>query len=268
MSLNTVSILDGNSFVVSDRRGDIDASPIDTQGLFLDDTRFLSRWILTVNGIRPSVLSVDEQEYFQVQFFEAVTTSTIYVDSHLSVARKRAVGKGFHEEILVENHDKQAMDLDIQVDAAADFADLFEVKDKLQKKGELYTKATSDRLTLGYKRDRFVRETYISANQKGQVDEKGFHFKVHLPPRTSWTVSLDVQASNRATGDADRRSKADVDAWVQSAPRLVCSWDPLHLIYKRSLVDLAALRFRTGLTGGALPAAGSPGSWPCSAATA
>jgi glycogen debranching enzyme len=258
MSLNTVSILDGNSFVVSDRRGDIDASPIDTQGLFLDDTRFLSRWILTVNGIRPSVLSVDEQEYFQVQFFEAVTTSTIYVDSHLSVARKRAVGKGFHEEILVENHDKQAMDLDIQVDAAADFADLFEVKDKLQKKGELYTKATSDRLTLGYKRDRFVRETYISANQKGQVDEKGFHFKVHLPPRTSWTVSLDVQASNRATGDADRRSKADVDAWVQSAPRLVCSWDPLHLIYKRSLVDLAALRFRTGLTGGALPAAGLP----------
>ena len=256
MSLNTVSILDGNSFVVSDRRGDIDASPIDTQGLFLDDTRFLSRWILTVNGIRPSVLSVDEQEYFQVQFFEAVTTSTIYVDSHLSVARKRAVGKGFHEEILVENHDKQAMDLDIQVDAAADFADLFEVKDKLQKKGELYTKATSDRLTLGYKRDRFVRETYISANQ--QVDEKGFHFKVHLPPRTSWTVSLDVQASNRATGDADRRSKADVDAWVQSAPRLVCSWDPLHLIYKRSLVDLAALRFRTGLTGGALPAAGLP----------
>jgi glycogen debranching enzyme len=258
MSLNTVSILDGNSFVVSDRRGDIDASPIDTQGLFLDDTRFLSRWILTVNGMRPTVLSVDEQEYFQVQFFEAVTTSTIYVDSHLSVARKRAVGKGFHEEILVENHDKKPMDLDIQVDVAADFADLFEVKDKLQKKGELYAKATNDRLTLGYKRDRYVRETYISANQKGQVDEKGFHFKVHLPPRASWTVSLDVQASNRATGDGEVRNKANVDAWVANAPRLVCTWDPLHLIYKRSLVDLAALRFRTGLTGGALPAAGLP----------
>ena len=108
MSLNTVSILDGNAFVVSDRRGDIEASPVDTQGLFLDDTRFLSRWVLTVNGLRPSVLSVDEQEYFKVQFFEAVTTSTIYVDSHLSVARKRAVGKGFQEEILLENHDKEA----------------------------------------------------------------------------------------------------------------------------------------------------------------
>ena len=135
MSLNTVSILDGNAFVVSDRRGDIDASPVDAQGLFLDDTRFLSRWILTVNGLRPSVLSVDEQEYFQVQFFEAVTTGTIYVDSHLSVARKRAVGKGFHEEILLENHDKEAIDLDVKLDAGCDFADLFEVKDKLSQEG-------------------------------------------------------------------------------------------------------------------------------------
>jgi glycogen debranching enzyme len=258
MSLNTVSILDGNSFVVSDRRGDIDASPVDAQGLFLDDTRFLSRWILTVNGIRPSVLSVDEQEYFQVQFFEAVTTSTIYVDSHLSVARKRAVDKGFHEEILVWNHDKKAMDLDVQVDAAADFADLFEVKDKLTKKGELYSKATNDQLTLGYKRDRFVRETYISASQKGEISEHGFRFHIHLPPRTSWTVSLDVKASNRAAGSGETRTKADVDAWVANAPRLVSSWEPLKLIYRRSLIDLAALRFRTGLTPGALPAAGLP----------
>ena len=135
MSLNTVSILDGNAFVVSDRRGDIEASPVDTQGLFLDDMRFLSRWVLTVNGLRPSVLSVDEQEYFQVQFFEAVTTGTIYVDSHLSVARKRAVGKGFHEEILLENHDKEAIDLDVKLDAGCDFADLFEVKDKLAEEG-------------------------------------------------------------------------------------------------------------------------------------
>jgi glycogen debranching enzyme len=258
MSLNTVSILDGNSFVVSDRRGDIDASPVDAQGLFLDDTRFLSRWILTVNGLRPTVLSVDEQEYFQVQFFEAVTTSTIYVDSHLSVARKRAVGTGFHEEILVENHDKKAMDLDVQLDAAADFADLFEVKDKLEKKGELYAKATGDRLTLGYKRDRFVRETYITASQKGEVNDKGFRFHIHLEPRSSWTVSLDVQASNRATRVGETRTKADVDAWVARAPRLVSSWEPLKRIYSRSLVDMAALRFQTGLTKGALPAAGLP----------
>ena len=94
MSLDTVSILDGSTFVVSDRRGDFDASPTETHGLFMEDTRFLSRWILTVGGIRPKTLSVDEQAYFKVQFFEAVTTGTIYVDSRLSVMRQRCVSEG------------------------------------------------------------------------------------------------------------------------------------------------------------------------------
>ena len=145
MSLNTVSILDGNMFVVSDRRGDIDASPTDTHGLFLDDTRFLSRWILTINGVRPALLSVDEQAYFKVQFFEALTTGTVYVDSHLSVTRRRAVSKGFREEVEITNHDKDPIDLEVKLEAGADFADLFEVKDKLQKKGELYSKLTNGR---------------------------------------------------------------------------------------------------------------------------
>src|ERR1044072_5140417 len=45
-----VKILDGNTFVVSDSRGDIEASLTDPTGLFSFDTRFLSQWILTVNG--------------------------------------------------------------------------------------------------------------------------------------------------------------------------------------------------------------------------
>jgi hypothetical protein len=42
MSENLVNALDGNTFVVSDRCGDIVASPTDTTGLFSFDTRFLS----------------------------------------------------------------------------------------------------------------------------------------------------------------------------------------------------------------------------------
>jgi hypothetical protein len=38
MSENLVNALDGNTFVVSDRRADIVASPTDTTGLFSFDT--------------------------------------------------------------------------------------------------------------------------------------------------------------------------------------------------------------------------------------
>ena len=42
MSTDLVQILDGNTFVVSDSRGDIEASLTDPTGLFSFDTRFLS----------------------------------------------------------------------------------------------------------------------------------------------------------------------------------------------------------------------------------
>ena len=75
----TISILEGNNFVVSDLRGDIDASPSEPLGLFAWDTRFLSRWLLTVDGQRPNVLSTDDLDYFYVQFFLVPGTGTVYV---------------------------------------------------------------------------------------------------------------------------------------------------------------------------------------------
>jgi glycogen debranching enzyme len=270
MSLDTVSILDGSTFVVSDRRGDFDASPTETHGLFMEDTRFLSRWILTVGGIRPKTLSVDEQTYFKVQFFEAVTTGTIYVDSRLSVMRQRCVSGGFEETIEIENHGKESVELEVKLEVGADFADLFEVKDKMAKVGQLYSNVGDGTLTLGYRRDDFVRETVVTSNKKGELREDGFLFKVKIPPQSSWSVEFDVAARGRradieeverpriTSALLDPSRKKNLDAWVAGAPRLVASWDPLNRIYHRSLVDLAALRFETGITPGSLPAAGLP----------
>src|SRR5882757_9349584 len=104
MSDGLVSILDGNTFVVSDSRGDIEASPTDPTGLFAYDTRFLSRWVLTVNGQRLTPLSTDDLQYFETRFFLVPGTGTVYVDSKVSVIRRRAVANGFHEEVTILNH--------------------------------------------------------------------------------------------------------------------------------------------------------------------
>ncbi|HXJ22847.1 MAG TPA: glycogen debranching N-terminal domain-containing protein [Polyangia bacterium] len=270
MTLDTVSILDGSTFVVSDRRGDLDATPVDNHGLFLEDTRFLSHWILTVGGIRPKTLSVDEQAYYKVQFFEAVTTGTVYVDSHLSVIRRRCVSNGFEETIEIENHGKEPVEAEVKLQTGADFADLFEVKDKLAKLGELYRNVKDGVLTLGYRRDTFVRETNIKADKKGEITEDGFFFKAKVPAQGTWSVTFDVEARGRRADIDDeerpRRSVAALDSrlgqgltdWIAGAPRLVATWEPLQKIYRRCLVDLAALRFETGVAPGALPAAGLP----------
>ena len=164
MSDGLVKILDGNTFVVSDARGDIEASPTDPTGLFSYDTRFLSEWVLTINGDRMNPLSVDDLQYFESRFFLVPGTGTVYIDAKLSVIRRRAVGNGFHEELTILNHAEEPVDLTVRLDAGCDFADLFEVKDALAKKGRYVARVEQGRLLLGYERETFRRMTAVSAS--------------------------------------------------------------------------------------------------------
>jgi len=272
MSGDLVKILDGNTFVVSDSRGDIEASLTDPTGLFSFDTRFLSRWVLTVDGERLNALSTDDLQYFETRFFLVPGTGTVYIDAKLSVIRQRAVGDGFHEELTILNHDDKAVDLTVHMEAGSDFADLFEVKDALQKKGAYFSRVEDGRLVLGYERETFKRETWISATAPCKVDEKGLTFKAHIEAHGEWTTDLHVVTAMAAWGERRERPKYErarkvakpnqersLEKWLDDAPTLDSDWDWLKLVYQRSLVDLAALRFSPRSSGGrSLPAAGLP----------
>ena len=271
MNDDLVKILDGNTFVVSDSRGDIEASLTDPTGLFSFDNRFLSTWILTVNGERLNPLSVDDLQYFETRFFLVPGTGTVYVDAKLSVIRRRAVGDGFHEELTILNHDAKPVDLKVRIEAASDFADLFEVKDALEKKGRYYTRVENGHLVLGYERETFGRQTAISATAPAKVDKKGLTFAVHIEPQGSWTTDLDVVTAAGAGGTyvrpkyarGERRAQPNMERslerWLKDAPRLESDLDSLKVTYRRSLVDLAALRFSPPIAGEqSLPAAGLP----------
>ena len=271
MNDDLVKILDGNTFVVSDSRGDIEASLTDPTGLFSFDNRFLSTWILTVDGERLNPLSVDDLQYFEARFFLVPGTGTVYVDAKLSVIRRRAVGDGFHEEITILNHDAKPVDLTVRIEAASDFADLFEVKDALQKKGRYYTRVENGRLLLGYERGAFARQTTISATAPARLDKKGLTFAVRIQPQGQWTTDLDVVLAAGAGGTyvrpkylrGERQARPNMERslerWLADAPRLESDSDPLKVTYRRSLVDLAALRFAPPVSGGrSLPAAGLP----------
>jgi glycogen debranching enzyme len=270
MSDGTVKILDGNTFVVSDETGDIEASPTDPTGLFSYDTRFLSTWVLTINGKRLSALSVDDLQYFETRFFLIPGVGQIYVNVKLSVIRRRAVSNGFHEELTILNHDDKPAKLTVRIDAACDFADLFEVKDALQKQGKYSARIQNGSLLLGYDRGPLSRVTTVSASAPHKVDRKGLAFKVEVEPHGKWSTDLDVVAGvgsgatpfGKAQLDPAReqaRMRRDLDRWLAEAPTIECDWDSLKATYRRSLVDLAALRFSPPIAGGkSLPAAGLP----------
>jgi glycogen debranching enzyme len=273
MRSQSVSILDGSTFVVSDLRGDVDASPTEPQGLFHRDTRFLSRWKLTADGHELDVLSTDDLHYFATQFFLVPGTGSIYTNATWAVVRKRAVGDGFREELAVHNYGPEPLGLRLRIDAAADFADLFEVKDAQIKKGEPYQRVEDGRLILGYRRDTFVRETWISSDAaETRLDPSGIAFDLTVPPHGVWSTGLEVVTAR--DGDAEPKTHpkyahvddaarphvgVGLDELLAMLPRVVSSWDDLGRTYRRSLIDLAALRFYPRiLPGKAIPAAGLP----------
>jgi glycogen debranching enzyme len=160
----------------------------------------------------------------------------------------------------------------VRVEAASDFADLFEVKDALAKLGTYDARAEAGRLVLGYRRDTFRRETTISASAPATYDEHGLSFAVRLEPHGTWSTDLEVVTSLVGAGRRLAQPKyargrrharpnmaRSLEQWIAEAPRLECEDGPLTTTYHRSLVDLAALRFSPPVGGGhSLPAAGLP----------
>ena len=274
MAVRMVRILDGNTFVVCDERGDVEASPTEPTGLFSFDTRFLSKWVLTIDGQKLNSLSTDDLQYFQSRFFLVPGTGTVYIDAKMSVIRERSVGDGFHEELTVLNHQSEPVELTVRIDAASDFADLFEVKDALKKVGQYASRIEDGRLHLQYTRETFTRETVISASAPASVDEHGLTFEVRIEPHGSWTTDLDVVTTRAGAGaggtyatpkyergrkQARPNMEGGLDRWIAGAPRLECDVGALTATYQRSLIDLAALRFSPPVAGGkSLPAAGLP----------
>jgi glycogen debranching enzyme len=268
MAKDTISILDGSTFLVSDLRGDIDASPNQPHGFFFRDTRFLSRWTLTANGSPLDILSTDENQYFSAQFFLVPPTGTVNDNPTVSIIRKRSIGDGFHEDVTVINHGGDPLELELRLEADADFADLFEVKDALEKKGNGYRRTDDGVLVLGYQRDDFTRETRIRVSREAGVDDDGFTFELRIPPHDEWSTCVFVQPVTETAkaikyrhGEEEAKPNIGVslEDFLSAAPRLETDWDPLEHIYERSLIDLAALRFETTLfPGQPMPAAGLP----------
>jgi hypothetical protein len=112
------TILEGSTFCICDERGDLCET---THGLFADDTRFLSKLQLTIDGERPLLLSSGTVEYFSAAFFLRNARN------ELAVKRERFVGDGMQDHVVVTNVTMRELTFRLGVDLSADFADIISV---------------------------------------------------------------------------------------------------------------------------------------------
>ncbi|MEV1329293.1 glycogen debranching N-terminal domain-containing protein [Micromonospora costi] len=263
MRLDEINILQGDAFVVSDRRGEINPAPAVPDGMFYRDIRHVSRWQLRLNGKQLEALSAENLEYDEVVFFLMEPTGTIYQNPSLSVTRRRGVAAGMYESITVHNFSTDSVAFELSVLFDADFADIFEVKDQMSKTGHLYRARLEGGITLGYRRGDFCRETHIAA-PGAFITEESLTYRCELAPGQDWCIDIEVRVGVEADVAVERRPhrpdmQYTISDWLDSAPVLDTDWDDLLHIYHRSLLDLAALRFYPFPRDQAsLPAAGLP----------
>jgi glycogen debranching enzyme len=226
-----------------------------------------------MNGEPVSSLSVDDLQYFEARFFLVPGYPAHRDDATVSIIRRRTLGGSLDEKLTVINHDGQPVDLVVRLEVGSDFADLPEVKDSRPKRGKIQVSVEDGRLRLSYTRDAFRRDTVVSSSEPARVDNQGLTFEIRVEPHEQWVTVLHVETlvhpgvtpepqfgtsmlEYQIKGRA--RKLEEFDQWISTMPRLVCDCPPLEGAYRRSLTNLAALRYNPAGWPDTLLAAGLP----------
>ena len=101
-----LTILEGSTFCICDEIGDLDGK---TSGLFAEDTRFLSRLELRIDGVRPLLLSSGKVEYFSAAFYLRNPVVPGLPQDTLSIARERFIGEGMQDHLILRNESAEPL---------------------------------------------------------------------------------------------------------------------------------------------------------------
>jgi glycogen debranching enzyme len=277
-SRETIALIRGKTFLAAKHTGDIWPPGHPNVGFFHDDTRYLSRLELIVNGYPPTVLSS--------------TTSGAYATRAAMTVRGAAHGEGLdipvntvflrREQVLedgtlddvfeLQNFYKESVRLKIDVTYDADFMDIFQVRGIVREKsGTYYTPIEADdRMIFLYKGlDDVLRSTTISFHPRPRkIAGKTASWDIQLAPFGRAQIrcaivpraaekdaaasasehlivgSLQASAANRNVDEALGKLDHDFEAWQHECTRFRSDNDVFDRMLRTSIQDFYALQMR------------------------
>ena len=260
------------TFVLFDRFGDVQVLGSGEQGLYHEDTRYLSHLELLIDGVRPMFLGSAVKEDNSVLVVELMNPDLPLngvAKGSLHLFRAKLLWQGTcYEHLRLTNHGDEKARLRITLQFDADFVDLFEVRgmERARRGERLATEVGDAEVLLGYRGlDGRTRRTRVSFEPTPTaLTERQADFDLELARKQEQHVYLTAACEQgdarrpapprydvafRRNDDARRASLCDCSAIETSNP-LVNRW--LH----RSVCDLAMLT--TTLPSGPYPYAGVP----------
>lgn len=232
---DTITINRDDRILVSGPGGRIDTDA--EQGFFARDTRFVSAYAVTLNGLQPVLLNSAPIRYFSARY---EFTNPLLIDSDgvilantIAFRLDRTISGGLHEDYDFVNYGGRPVALTIELRIDSDFADLFDVKiHGLVRRGTIQTRW-------------FPRMGELRTSYANRSFRPGFVVRVERPS------SLPQFANGRLTFVARLQHK---ESW-----HTCLKWLPLSGSNKRRPTTLACSALtesRAGMVGQELPRVG------------
>uniref|UniRef100_C5CLG2 Amylo-alpha-16-glucosidase n=1 Tax=Variovorax paradoxus (strain S110) TaxID=543728 RepID=C5CLG2_VARPS len=260
---------EGDTYFVMDGHGDVGGG---VDGLFHDDTRMLSTFVLRLGGARPPLLSSGvshDNVFFTANLTNRplpVLGSTSMPQGVIHMERKRFLwGARLFERIRLVNYGDQPAQAPLTLQFGADFRDMFEVRGQRRaRRGEIGPpEVGAQGVVLRYQGlDTVTRLACIDFSEAPQrLDAGTAEFRVPLAARGHWTLYLEVGTAPARPGAQRFREAGVLARWrmrqrQRRGSRLHASGRLFQAWLDRSRADLALLT--TDLPTGPYPYAGIP----------
>lgn len=257
---DTVSVVEQTSFVVSDSGGDL--RPGTHHGYFAADTRFLSSFMVRLSGRRPLLLATGHLNHRRANFYLTNPKIGGLQPNRISMVREREVDDAFRERIVITNHDTQTVELRLDLEIDADFADIFEARGRRPLRRTVVHDHVGDRaVRFVYERSGYRRATTARFSRPLATGERGIHVPVSLPPGKRWELVVTVTPSANGGGSVPGRRAVrrtgTVDTWTQALPEITSADPRIERAWTQALEDVESLLLRSQ-RGGYIVAAGLP----------
>jgi glycogen debranching enzyme len=264
------------TFGMFDRFGDIQVLASDKEGLYHDDTRYLSHLEFTIDGVRPLHLGSSVEESNSLLAIDLMNPDLPAREGRdplpkgtLHIFRAKVLWQGAcHEHIRITHHGSEQATVRLEFGFAGDFVDLFEVRGmKRERRGErLPPEVTRNEVALPYQGlDGVARRTRLHFDPAPtSIDTGRAAFDVHLEPGSEHHLYCTMVCE--AQGDPQRMAKTYDEAvrhnnqarksWLAGHCTVVTSNPLVNLWLDRSISDMSMLT--TQLPTGPYPFAGVP----------
>jgi glycogen debranching enzyme len=259
----TLVINHGSTFLVAARDGSIGAEHDSEQGLYSDDTRFLSQHTVWLNGrplhtVAASLLSFRHARWTMTSE-QVGSLSGDLPQTRVMVTLDRIISdRRMHEDIAVRSYAAEPVSLLLAIGLASDFADVFEVRTRRwQRRIDVATVwQPPARLESRYHREDFVRRTLVRAAPPlvpVAYANGSLRFAIDLEPGREWRVCLQYDLLTSMTARAqvtacplglpvlDRAEKLR-RRWHRTVARAHPSDLRLLRAFDQAIEDFAALR--------------------------